>query len=37
MNRLKGAKTDSEKEAILEEMARRLKAIEDELNKERKD
>ena len=37
MNRLKFAKTDNEKEKILEEMQRRLKSIEDELSKERKE
>lgn len=37
MNRLKLAKTDNEKERILEEMQRRLKSIEDELSKERKE
>jgi hypothetical protein len=37
MNRLKLARTDDEKERILEEMQRRLKSIEEELNKERKD
>lgn len=35
LNRLKGAKNDKEKERILDEMQRRLAAVEDELRKEK--
>lgn len=35
INRLKGAKSDKEKERIVDEMQRRLQAIEEELAKEK--
>lgn len=35
MNRLKDAKTDKEREKIVDEMQRRLAAVEDELRREK--